>query len=125
MTDAARDGLHWIVRHTDDNGGTLDLRKHKFAILGAAAELSPAPLLLRAGASVLWVDPQAPKAPNSGTLAHDPSARDLLSQPQEITQAIERFADGDKLHVGMFAYAPGQARELRLAETMNAIVGRR
>ncbi|MEO7113984.1 MAG: hypothetical protein ABI183_26320 [Polyangiaceae bacterium] len=122
MTDAARDGLHWIVKHTEDNGGNLDLRKHKFAVLGAAAELSPAPLLLRAGASVLWVDPRTPTAPNSGTLVYDSSARDLLSQPQEITQAIECFADGEKVHVGMFAYAPGQARELRLAETMNAIV---
>ncbi len=122
MTDAARDGLHWIVKHTEDNGGILDLRKQKFAVLGAAAELSPAPLLLRAGASVLWVDPQSPTPPSSGTLVYDSSARDLLSEPQEITHAIERFADGEAVHVGMFAYAPGQGRELRLAETMNAIV---
>lgn len=122
MTDAARDGLHWIVRHTEDNGGILDLRGHKFAVLGAAAELSPAPLLLRAGASVLWVDPQPSTPPTSGTLVYDSSARDLLSEPQAITHAIERFADGDAVHVGMFAYAPGQGRELRLAETMNAIV---
>ncbi len=124
MTDAARDGLHWIVDYAARNGGVIDLHGKKFAIMGAAAELSPAPLLLRAGASVLWIDPQRPTAPAAGTLVYDPSARDVLAEPASIVRAIERFADGEAVHVGMFAYAPGKGRELRLAETMNAIVER-
>ncbi|HEX7663281.1 MAG TPA: hypothetical protein VF407_02155, partial [Polyangiaceae bacterium] len=100
------------------------LRGKKFAIMGAAAELSPASLLLRAGASVLWIDPQRPAVPAAGTLVYDPSARDVLAEPAAIVRAIERFADGEPVHVGMFAYAPGKGRELRLAETMNAIVER-
>ncbi|MGH7282131.1 MAG: hypothetical protein ACRELY_11445, partial [Polyangiaceae bacterium] len=121
MTTAARDGLRWITLHAKENGGVIDLRGKKFAMLGAAAELSPAPLLLRGGASVLWVDPHAPKSAHAGTIAQDDSARDLLREPGAIARAIETFANGEAVDIGMFAYAPGKGRELRLAETMNAI----
>lgn len=124
LTDAARDGLHWITDYAARNGGVVDLHGKKFAVMGAAAELSPATLLLRAGASVLWIDPHRPSAPAAGTLVFDPSARDVLAEPAAIVRAIERFADGEAVHVGLFAYAPGKGRELRLAETMNAIVDR-
>jgi hypothetical protein len=124
MTDAARDGLRWIIDYADRNDGIIDLRGKKFAIMGAAAELSPASLLLRAGASVLWIDPQRSAASAAGTIVYDASARDVIEEPAAIVRAIERFADGDAVHVGMFAYAPGKGRELRLAETMNAIVER-
>ena len=120
LTTAARDGLRWITT-TIESRGSLDLRGHKFAILGAAAELSPAPLLLQAGASVLWVDLQRPSAPPAGTLTYAPGACDLLGDPRAVTQSIRDFARGDRVHVGMFAYAPGKGRELRLAEAMNAI----
>lgn len=122
MTAAALEGLRWIIAHAKENGGVVDLRGKKFAVLGAAAELSPAPLLLKAGASVLWVDPREPSSAHAGTVTYDASARDLLREPNAIASAIESFGDGDPVHVGMFAYAPGKGRELRLAETMNAIV---
>ncbi len=121
MTTAALEGLRWIMRHAKENGGVIDLRGKKFAMLGAAAELSPAPLLLQGGASVLWIDPHALTSAHAGTIAHAESARDLLREPSAIARAIETFANGEALHVGMFAYAPGKGRELRLAETMNAI----
>jgi hypothetical protein len=124
MSDAARDGLHFIVDHADRHDGMIDLRGKKFAIMGAAAELSPASLLLRGGASVLWIDPQRPISSAAGTVIYDADARDVLEEPAEIVRAIERFADGVAVHVGMFAYAPGKGRELRLAETMNAIIER-
>lgn len=120
LTSAARAGLRWIVSLVQERGA-LDLRGHKFAVLGAAAELSPAPLLLQAGASVLWIDPKRPEAPVAGTLTYAPGACDLLGDPQRVIRAIRRFADGERVHLGMFAYAPGKGRELRLAEAMNAI----
>jgi hypothetical protein len=124
LTNAARDGLQWIAEYAASHDGIIDLRGKKFAIMGAAAELSPASLLLRAGASVLWIDPQRPRSSAAGTVVYDPEARDVLVEPAAIVRTIERFADGDAVHVGMFAYTPGKGRELRLAETMNAIVER-
>ena len=124
MTTAALEGLRWILLRAKENGGVIDLRGKKFAMLGAAAELSPAPLLLKGGASVLWIDPHAPKSSYAGTVVRDESARDLLREPAAIAHAIETFANGEPTHVGMFAYAPGKGRELRLAETMNAITER-
>lgn len=121
LTDKAREGLRWIAAHIEAAGGALDLRGHKFAILGAAAELSPATLLLQAGAGVLWVDPKRPAAPACGTLAYAPNACDLLDDPRAVVQAIRKFAEGAPVHLGMFAYAPGKGRELRLAEAMNAV----
>lgn len=121
LTSAARDGLRWIVQHVEDTGGTLDLRGQKFAILGAAAELSPASLLLQAGASVLWVDLQRPPPVETGSVSYAAHATDLLSQPQAVVRAVRQFAGSDRVHLGMFAYAPGKGRELRLAEAMNAI----
>lgn len=121
LTTVARDRLRWIAAYIDVRGGRLDLRGHKFAILGAAAELSPAPLLLRAGARVLWVDPTPPSAPTSGTVVYAKDASDLLGDPAAVVRSVRRFAGADRVHLGMFAYAPGKGRELRLAEAMNAI----
>ena len=121
MTAAALEGLRWIILHAKENGGIVDLRGKKFAMLGAAAELSPAPLLLKGGASVLWIDPHAPSSAHAGSITRDDSARDLLREPGAIAHAIESFAGNDAVDLGMFAYAPGKGRELRLAEAMNAI----
>ena len=110
-------------------GGTIDLRGQKFVIFGAAAEIAPTPLLLAAGASVLWVDLQSPddllhRQPGlAGELVLADGARDILAEPRRILAAIRAFAaDGDPVHVGMFAYAPGASQEWRLAAAMNALV---
>lgn len=129
LTHAARDGLRWIVDHATAQGGSLDLRGERFVLLGAGAELASTRMLLAAGADVLWVDLADPASvlvqPEqlSGRLSHAEQARDLLVQPREIAAAIRAFAEGGSVHVGLFAYAPGESKEWRLAAAMNAIVG--
>jgi len=49
------------VEHMAAQGGVLDLRNQRFALLGAGAELAPTAALLRAGASMLWVDVATPE----------------------------------------------------------------
>lgn len=127
LTDAARDGLLWMVRRVLDDGGALDLRGQRFAILGAGAELSPVPMLLAAGASVLWIDRVAPEGDrlsgiDSGELVWSTAGSDLLAQPREAAASIRRFAARGPVHVGLYAYAPGQSRELRIAAGMDALV---
>ena len=45
-----------------------------------------------------------------------------MNQPGEILATIIDFADGEPVDLCLFAYAPGQARELRLTGAMNGIV---
>lgn len=128
LTQAARDALVWIVERAEADGGRLDLRGQRFVLFGAGAELSPVELLLRAGASVLWVDLTDPARvlssarSLSGELVHAQGASNLLEQPREIASAIRAFAEDGPVHVGMFAYAPGASKEWRLGAAMNAIV---
>ncbi len=132
ITAVARDGVRWLVEHVETAGGRLDLRGQRFAILGAAAELSPAPLLLAAGATVLWIDRTSPertlaeRKDLAGTVIHVPAGDDLLAAPRTALAAIRRFAEEGEgpVHVGLFAYAPGASRELRIAAVMDAMVKR-
>jgi hypothetical protein len=99
----------------------VDLRGHTFVVLGAAAELSPTPYLLAAGARVAWVDRVAPQLdPDAfaGTLVHA-GASDLLGDPASVRATIA--AEPGPLHLGLYAYAPGGGRELLLTTAMNAI----
>jgi hypothetical protein len=128
MTSAAQKGLRWIVEHIEAGGGILDLRAERFAMLGAGAELAATAMLLRAGASVLWVDLADParwlskQGMQSGTVVHADGAHNLLEQPRAVRAAIERFAaDGGPVHLGLFAYASGASQEWRLGASMNAI----
>jgi hypothetical protein len=96
-------------------------------LLGAGAEIAPTPLLLAAGARVLWVDLTEPgkdvRNPDfAGELCLAEHARNLLTQPREIAATIERFAEGGPTTVGMFAYAAGASQEWRLGASMNGIV---
>lgn len=131
LNAAAHKGLSWIANHVVSAGGTLDLRGRKFAILGAGAELAPTEALLRAGATVLWVDVADPDKSLgrrvkldhlAGEIVTCADARDLLTQPREIAAAIRQFADGAPVDIGLFAYAPGKGREIRISTAMNAIV---
>jgi hypothetical protein len=129
ITIAGVAALRWIVERCDSNGGTLDLRGHRFAVLGAGAELSPAGLWLRAGAEVLWIDLQPPSVrigdlhELAGTLVQSP-ANDLLKQPRELLAALRRFAEAGPVHLCMLAYAGGASQEWRLGAAMNAIARR-
>jgi hypothetical protein len=128
LTEAARNALRWIVLHAEQCGGTLDLRGQRFAILGAGAELAPTRLLLQAGADVLWIDVTEPSSllgnPGefAGTLSYAAAGNDLLGDPAAVGAAIRSFADGQPVHLGLFAYASGASREWRLCASMNAIV---
>jgi len=134
MTDAALAALRWIVERAEDDGGAIDLRGEHFALLGAGAELAPTEMLLRAGATVLWIDRVAPSERLSaddlraagGRLVTAEGASDLLADPRGVASAIAAFADRAErpVHLGLFASAPGKGRELRLATGMDAIVRR-
>jgi hypothetical protein len=127
LTGAARTALGWIVDHIAQRGGKLDLRGQRFVLLGAGAELAPTRLLLRAGASVLWIDPADParalagESGLSGVLVRAPDACNLLERPREIASAITQFAAEGPVHIGMFAYAGGASQEWRLGAAMTAI----
>ena len=58
----------------------------------------------------------------SGRLHWPEADVDLLAKPQEVLATLIAFADGAPLDLGLYAYAPGQARELRLTASMNAVV---
>ena len=128
LTRAAAAALDWVASHAAGAGG-IDLSGHRFVVMGAGAELAPTPLLLAAGASVLWIDVREPTSLLSrrdelaGKLVVASEARDLLREPRRIA-AHDRggFAAGDPVHLGLFAYAPGQSREWRLTAAMTAIV---
>lgn len=130
--DAASPGvigsIDWLLSHAVDEAGLLDLRGRRIALLGAGAELSPAPLWLEAGAEVLWLDVVPPpdwmigRAAGTGRLHWAPGGADLVARPREIAATVEAFATGGPVDLGLYAYAPGGGREWRLAASMNAIV---
>lgn len=118
VTPAAANALRWTA------GRDLDLSGRKVVLLGAGAELAPTPLLLAAGADVLWIDitdPSYDVGSFRGTLRYVEGGADLLTQPKEILATIRAFAGDDPVSIGMFAYAAGQGREWRLEAAMNAI----
>lgn len=104
--------------------GTLSLEGHRFAVLGAGAEIAPTQALVAAGAEVLWCDVVAPPAElraGPGRLYHAGGRADLLAAPERVGATVARFAEAGPVHLGLFAYGPGQGREWRLAAAMNAI----
>ena len=123
---AAMQSLHGIGERL--GGNALDLSGRRIALLGANAEMAPTRLWLRAGAEVLWLDVAPPPADwlrdeqLAGTLVWPVQPIDLLRAPQEALAALRSFADGGAVDIGLYAYAPGRARELRLTATMNALV---
>ena len=109
--------------------GRLNLSGRRIAVLGGGAEMAPTRFWLEAGAEVLWVD-IAPPPENwfesdtlAGRLHWAEAGADLLSQPREILATLLAFSDGTPMDLGLYAYAPGQAREVRLTSVMNALVG--
>lgn len=122
ISAAAARALIWISEQS-----ALDLSDRRFALLGAAAELAPARLLLQGGADVLWIDVKPPPAAllaapaPRGRLLVPTTPADLLRRPREIAATLARWAEAGPLDLGLYAYAPGQGREWRLTAAMNAI----
>ncbi len=127
VTQAAGEALSWVSTGLVEQGA-IHLRGRKIAVLGGGAEMAPTRLWLAAGAEVLWLDTAAPPAEwhkdadLCGRLYWPRDNVDLLSQPREVLATLLAFADGQALDVALYAYAPGQARELRLTGVMNALV---
>lgn len=124
VTPSVAQALNWIAQQTNDRG-VLDLTGRKIVMFGAGAEMAPTHWFLQAGADILWLDMAPPRADwqsLAGNLTWPTSNVDLHTQPAETLATILEFSNGEPIDLGLFAYAPGQARELRLAGTMNAIV---
>lgn len=119
LTHAAHCALSWVVERAADG---LDLTGQRFAVIGAGAELSPVPVLLAAGATVRWLDVKPPDASLEGALVTTRGGDDVLNHPRAVLAALKDFANDGPVHVGLFAYAPGAGRELRLAAGMDAVV---
>ena len=123
---SAADAVEWIVAQAEADG--INLRDRRIVVIGAAAELAPTRMWLEGGADVLWIDVADPPAELTGSteLGGDlhwvPGGADLLTDPDRVRATIEAFAGDDAVDVGLYAYAPGQAREWRLSMAMNAIV---
>ena len=123
---AVTEALCWLEsNHLQDK--TLHLTGRKVVVLGAGAEMAPTEQLLQAGANVLWLDLAPPthliNAPFlQGDLSWTDEGADLLRQPADIAATIIEFAQGQPTDLCLYAYAPGQARELRLTGAMNAII---
>ncbi|HEY5678533.1 MAG TPA: hypothetical protein VIS55_00540 [Pseudomonadales bacterium] len=127
VTAQASQALAWLADNVLD-AGVLRLTGRKIAVLGGGAEMAPTRLWLEAGADVLWLD-VAPPPPSwqdasamSGRLYWPAGNADLLAQPREILATLIEFAAGRPLDLGLYAYAPGRARELRLTGVMNELV---
>ena len=126
VTPAAGRALQWLHQeYVRDHA--LRLPGRKVVVLGAAAEMASTRHWLQAGADVLWLDLAPPPddllaaSALSGTLHWPVQGADLLRQPREVLATILAFADGEAVDLALYAYAPGQARELRLTAVMNAI----
>lgn len=121
ITEAAASALRWVADEL--LSGPVDLRGHRFVLLGSSAELAPTPYLLAAGARVLCVDRRPTEldpASFAGTLAIS-AASDLLGDPLSVRAAVAQEASAGPVHLGLYAYAPGGGRELLLTAVMNAI----
>lgn len=127
-TPPVAEALAWIAANALDEQGRLDLGGRRFALMGAAAEIAPTPLLLAAGADVFWLDVAAPPEKwfaddtLSGSVTRAAGLGDLLTHPRETAAAIAEFASAGPVDCGLFAYAGGGGREWRLGSAMNTIV---
>jgi len=126
-TAGVGDALDWLASEILEDG-RVRLSGRRIAILGAGAEMAPTRFWLESGADVLWLDVAPPPQewrtlPGlSGRLYWPAETMDLLTRPREVLATLNAFADGNPIDLGLYAYAPGQARELLLTGVMNEIV---
>jgi hypothetical protein len=125
-TPAASRALTYLAEHSVDT--RLSLEGERFVLFGAGAELSPVYTLLEAGAEVLWIDLLSPPIDHlleprlGGRLHYVAQGADLLAGPAAIRQTVLTFAAGAPVRFGMYAFASGDARALRLSFSMNELV---
>ncbi|MEM6732686.1 MAG: hypothetical protein AAF658_14095, partial [Myxococcota bacterium] len=122
MNDTTAETLRRALNRLDDDGA-LDLTGERFALFGAGAEIAPTRALLEAGATVMWTDvvpPPKELLELGGELYHASGRSDLLLRPDEVAATMAEFARAGPIHIGLFAYGPGQGREWRLGAAMNA-----
>ncbi len=128
LSEDAVAAVHWLLDHATDAAGEIDLAGRRFAVMGAAAELAPTPLLLEAGAEVLFVDRVAvpeslPKDSTlSGRIVATETPTDLLADPCSVAATLRAYAEDGPVDFALYAYAPGRGREWRLVGAMNALV---
>jgi hypothetical protein len=127
FTEVVHERLTRLLARAEAEGG-LSLAGERFVLLGAGAELSPARLLLAAGAEVLWVDLRPPPdrliaSEGLGGVLHAAEAgMNLLADPMGVLATVRRFAEAGPVHVGMYAYMGGESQEWRLTAAMNTIL---
>lgn len=127
VSATAGSALTWLAEAVVSDG-KIDLSGRRIAVLGGGAEMAPTRLWLEAGADVLWLDTKPPpqdwqtQSALSGRIFWPTANVDLLTQPQAVLATLSEFADGSPLDLGLYAYAPGKAREIRLTACMNALV---
>ncbi len=127
ISPGAYEALTWAERELIQADG-ISLQNRKVVVFGAAAEMASTREFLAAGAEVLWLDRIPPSDElleghgYSGTLVYAESNADLLNQPREVLATIKAFAGNGPVDLCLYAYAPGQARELRLTGVMCAMV---
>ncbi len=127
VSHGALASLEWLQANALASG-ELNLTNRKICVLGAGAEMAATRQFLQAGAHVLWLDLKPPGADFSnasefsGTLTYPPGGADLLNDPVTVRATIEAFAAGQPVDLCLYAYAPGQARELRLTGVMCGLV---
>ena len=128
--------LRWaLTRMTPAGDFGVDLHGERFVLLGGTAELAPLALLLGCGADVLTTH-TASESLRRAVLADSPSDSrrfrgrifavdggvDLLSAPAGFAASVLDFAGDRPVHVGALAYRGGEAREWRLAASMDGII---
>ena len=126
ISAGAEDALLWLTQHLGQDH-RIDLSGRKVVIFGASAEMAPTAQFSAAGAEILWLDLTPPTELTAsqfrgGGLQFPTGGVNLLTQPAETLATILAFADTEPLDLCLYAYAPGQAREMRLTAGMNAIV---
>ena len=128
ITAPAAQALRGLLRERFTDG-TVDLRGRSVVALGAGAEMAATRHFLEAGADLLWLDrvpvPDELRASGraGGRLLTTEQPVDLLRRPAEALAAIRHYAGTEgPVDLCLYAYAPGQLRELTLTGVMNAIV---
>ncbi|NRA63317.1 MAG: hypothetical protein HRU19_02470 [Pseudobacteriovorax sp.] len=127
MTLKTSVSLNWLAEFLKKHGNKINLEGRKFVVMGASAEIAPTSFLLAAGASVLWLDVKGAddilkyRESLAGELVLPARPCDLLIEPLDIAATIREFAGEDSIDLGLYAYAGGKGRELRLATAMNHI----
>ena len=126
ISSDAKTALNWLAQNLEDPQH-INLSQRKVVIFGASAEMAPTAQFNAAGAEILWLDLAAPtrlaaSQSRGGGIQFVADGVNLLTQPAEILATILAFAADEPVDLCLYAYAPGQAREMRLTAAMNAII---